>query len=250
MNRIPLLLALGVLAAFPAFAQSEEAEAGDTTEVATDQGEPLRDRIPPVSGHAFLKKGRFEFSPSAVISVKDPFFSKYIFGGTLNFHLMEELSVGLRAGYSLNTVAGSAQICPTDGTACRSPTLQELDGRAPGQIGLITGLDIQWAPLYGKIAVMAEQFLHFDLYAVAGPSALQYLGPDASGIGSTPLWAVGGSIGGGGRVFINRWFTIRAEVRDLIYLEQLYPRPATDLRHQIMVELGVSLFFPLDFKEG
>ena len=84
--------------------------------------DPLRERVQPVSGHLFLKKGRFEFSPSATLSVKDAFFTKYILGGTLTYHPMETLGVSLRAGYSLTTVSGAAQICDfTGGGATRLP---------------------------------------------------------------------------------------------------------------------------------
>ena len=35
-------------------------------------------------------------------------------------------------------------------------------------------LDFEWAPLYGKISLLAEGFAHFNLYLIAGPAASQY----------------------------------------------------------------------------
>ncbi|MCY1076436.1 outer membrane beta-barrel domain-containing protein [Archangium lansingense] len=224
---------------------SSEQEAGDVSEVDKDRLGPLRERVRPVSGHLFLKQGRFEFSPSATLSIKDAFFSKYILGGTLTYHPTETLGVSLRAGYSLNTVASAAQICTFSSGAdggttrgCRRPTYAELDGEAPGQLTLMGGIDAQWAPIYGKISLMAEQFLHFDLYGVVGATAVQYRGPSKA----AELTA-GGNVGVGMRFFLNRWVTVRTEFRDLIYVEKAL-NPSTTLRNQLLFELGVSFFFP------
>ena len=222
---------------------SSEAEAGDVSEVDKDRVGPLRERVKPVSGHLFLKKGRFEFSPSASVSIRDAFFTKYILGGTLTWHPMEELGLSLRAGYSIPAVAGSAQICNFDdaaggGRGCRLPTYEEMDGRAPGQIRLLGGVDAQWAPIYGKLSLLAEQFLHFDLYGVAGVALVNYRGPNQQA-----LFSPGGNVGVGMRFFINRWVTVRTEFRDLIYEERV-GESSTSLRNQFLFELGVSFFLP------
>ncbi len=245
-----LLLALGLCAPTLAAAQSsEEAEAGDVSEVDKDRTGPLRERVRPVSGHLFLKKGRFEVSPSATLSLRDAFFSKYIFGGTLTYYPLETLGVGLRLGYGVNRVAGAAQICnftPTsDGgvnRSCGSPTMNQLDGQAPGQLKLLGGADVQWSPIYGKLSLMAEKFIHFDMYGVLGASMVQYRGPDKSAIaGGKDYFTGGGNVGVGARFFFNRWVTLRTEVRDLIYVEK--SRGAdTYLRNQLLFELGVSFF--------
>ena len=246
-----LLLALCFVAPVLGHAQStsEETEAGDVSEVDKDRLGPLRERVRPVSGHLFLKKGRFEFSPSVTASLRDAFFSKYIFGGTLTYHPLETVGVSLRLGYAINTVAGAAQICTFDGTGagatrgCGSPTMNELDGQAPGQLKLLGGADVQWAPIYGKLSLLAEKFVSFDLYGVAGASVVQYRGPELSTpIGAKNYMTGGGNLGVGARFFFNRWVTLRTEVRDLIYVEK--SRDADNyLRNQLLFELGVSFFF-------
>lgn len=241
----------------PAPSTSSETEAGDVSEVDKDRVGPLRERIRPVSGHLFLKKGRFEFSPSATVTLRDAFFRKYIFGGTVTYHPMETLGLSLRAGYAVPTVSGSAQICTFDNTGtggvargCRSPTFEQLDGAAPGQLTLIGGLDAQWAPIYGKISLLAESFAHFDLYGIGGVSVVQYKGPpDSSAVRSTSQMTVGGNVGVGLRFFLNRYMTLRTEVRDLIYVEKAV-LPATTLRNQLMFELGFSFFIPTVLPES
>lgn len=251
-------LLFALLVATPAFAQSEEADAGDTSEVDRDVG-PLRERIAPVSGHLFLKRGRVEVSPSVNLSLRDAFFVKYVFGGTLTWFPTETFGIGLRGGYSMPVIAGSAQICTFEETGstavgCAPPTWERLDGHAPGQIRMLGGVDLQWAPIYGKISLLAEQFLHFDLYAIGGVSAVQYAGPNPGGEGSLDALTFGGNVGGGMRFFLNKWIAVRTELRDLIYVEQLATRdragnPQSDLRHQLLFEVGVSFFIPNSFGE-
>lgn len=228
-----------------------ETEAGDVAEIDKDATGPLRERIHPVSGKLFPKQGRLELSPSATVSFRDAFFTKYIFGGGLTYHLVETLAVGVRAGYALPVVAGAGQICTfTDdgGTAvgCRAPTFEEVDGRGEGQMLLLGGLDLQWAPIYGKLSLLAESFAHFDLYAIGGVTAVQYAAPDirrAEGIERE--LALGANVGVGSRVFLNRWLSLRAELRDVIYQERSHRRLGEPiLRNQFLFELGLSVFLP------
>jgi len=216
-------------------APSSESEAGDVSEVDKDALGPLRERIRPVSGHLFLK---------------------YILGASFTFFPMETLGVGLRAGYSIPTVSGSAQICnftdSGDGTitrGCAAPTFEQLDGSAPGQMTLLGGVDVQWSPIYGKISLLAETFAHFDMYGIAGASLIQYKGPPEGDVRSTSRMAPGLNLGVGFRFFLNRYMTLRTEVRDLVYVEQAVS-PTTSLRNQLLFELGFSFFIPTVLPES
>ena len=229
-------------------------EAGDISEVDKDRLGPLRERVQPVSGHLFRKKGRFELSPSGALSLKDPFFTKYMLGATLTYHPWETFGIGVHFNYAFDSVSGAAQVCNRDASSgpvgCRSATMAELDGKAPGQINLIAGLEGQWAPLYGKLSLFSESFVHFDMYALAGVAMVRFSGPSPSGIGSSAQTSVGGNAGLGFRLFMNRWLTLRTEIRDLVYQEKVLPLPATQLRQQIVFELGFSMFFPTIFTDS
>jgi outer membrane beta-barrel protein len=236
---------------------SSESEAGDVSEVDKDALGPLRERIRPVSGHLFLKKGRFEISPSFTISIRDSFFRKYIPGTTLTYYPWETFGMGLRVGYALSEVAGSAQECTFSddgaGLGCHKPTFRRLDGKAPGQLSLLAGVDAQWSPIYGKISLAAETFAHFDMYGVAGVSMVQYKGPptgeESDTAPSSARTTAGGNVGIGFRFFLNRHMTLRTEVRNLIYVEDR-PLSATSLRNQLMFELGFSFFLPTALPES
>ena len=240
-------------AAQPDLAPSSEA--GDTAAVDRDIG-PLKDRIPPVTGHTFLMARRFEIAPTFSLSFRDAFWSKYVLGATFTYHFTETIGLGLRGGYAFTSVSGSAQICPSPTEACHSPSKDELDGKGPGQIKLITALDFEWAPLYGKISLLAEGFAHFNLYLIAGPMALQYQAPkDGGAAGSTSTWAIGGEAGLGMRFIFNRWMALRFELRDVIYREKTAGATETtgasyQVRNQLFFDIGLSFFIPNSFNEG
>lgn len=256
MNRLLVLLALFAL---PAFAQkSTEDEAGDVSEVDKDSSGPLRDRIRPVSGHQFLMAGRFEISPGVDISVRDAFWQKVGFGAAFTYHFNDDFALSLRGMYNLSLVSGVAQICrpegDPDGAGCSFPTREQLTtylGNTAnvtwGYLSLLTSLDLQWSPLYGKLSLFAEKFLAFNIYLLAGPAFLMY-GPN-----NTPT--VGGNVGVGFRFFINSWLTVRLEMRDVIYgevgaLPDRDGKTPTSIRNQLMPELGFSMFIPTVFKES
>jgi outer membrane beta-barrel protein len=241
-----------------AFAQDQDvranadpnADAADAPERTMDAG-PLRDRVVPVSGNLFSKKGRFELSPSASVTIRDAFFTKYIFGGTLTYHITETWAVSLRGGYSVPIVSGAAQICTTETTSagavpgCRNPRFSELNGKAPGQITMLSGADVLWEPIYGKLALWSELFVHFDLYVVGGPALIEYQGPTSNGAaGSQTYFTAGGNIGLGTRVFLNKWLALRGELRDVLYVEKVSAGSGNSFRNQILFELGLSFFFP------
>lgn len=259
MTRVPMWqLAAALVAALvfgsPAQAQGRsEDEAGDVSEVDKDAAGPLRERIRPVSGHLFRMKGRFEASPGLALSFRDAFFTKLNFGGALTYHFTDDYAVSLRAGYSLPLVSNAAQICTrataTTSGGCAPPTMDQLtkvgntvQNKAYGLVHLLASADFQWSPIYGKLSLVAERFLHFNMYALAGPALVIY-GPS-----STPT--VGANVGLGFRFFINRFMTVRTEVRDVIYNEAGFPAPNESLRNQLMLDLGLSFFFPTDFQEG
>jgi outer membrane beta-barrel protein len=256
MRRAWWLSALVLVA--PAWAQQGKAEeeAGDVSEVDKDAAGPLRERIRPVSGHLFLMDGRFELSPEVGVSVRDAFFTKILFGAALTYHFSETIAASLQGGYTLSVISGSAQICTPPNAAnaqpagCRSPTVTELTtnmgapaNKAFGNTKFMASADLQWAPLYGKLSLFAENTLHFNMYGLIGPAVVMY--------GPLNVVTVGGNVGVGFRFFINSWLTVRLELRDVIYAENGLEAglPITSVRNQLMAQLGLSLFFPTVFED-
>lgn len=225
-----------------------EEEAGDVAEIDKDARGPLRERIRPVSGQLYVRKNRLEITPSAAVTFRDAFFRKYILGGSLTYYPAEWLGFNAYGGYSIPTVAGTAQQCDTNGGGCAPPTFADLDGPAPGQIKLVAGADVMWSPIYGKMSLLAESFVHFDLYLLAGAAGVQYGAPlprdetqPELNPGSVETWTVGGNVGLGGHLHFNRHMAVRLELRDLIYQEK-GENDTRILNHQFLFNLGLSFF--------
>ncbi|HLT31656.1 MAG TPA: outer membrane beta-barrel domain-containing protein [Myxococcaceae bacterium] len=222
--------------------EDAEIEAGDVAEIDKDARSPLRERIPPVSGQLYVLEGRFEIAPTASVTFRDAFYRKYILGGSLTYYPKQWLGISLNGGYAIPTVAGTAQICDTQtGGGCAPPTLESLEGRAPGHLLLLGGLDVMWSPIYGKLSLLSEAFAHFDLYLIGGVAAVQY--GAARQTEPTPTFTVGANVGVGGHVHLNRFIALRLELRDLIYVEDTGPT-GNVLNNQFMFNLGLSFFLP------
>jgi outer membrane beta-barrel protein len=235
-----LLLAMALALPAAARAQAEAEPKVNEAETEADAGRPrgarLEDKIRPVSGHLFLKDGRFEFSPTAGLSLADAFFQKYVLGLKMAYHLSETFSLGAHASYALNTPSSAVNVCT--GVVCRSPTIEELRD-VPGRLGLIAGLDLGWTPIYGKLNLFAEKVLNFDLGLTVGVSAIQYTAPAARA-----AMTVGGHVGIGQRFFLSRGTTLRLELRDYIYSAEIVQLGTTNrkIENQLMFEVGVSFF--------
>ncbi|MCL2012662.1 MAG: outer membrane beta-barrel domain-containing protein [Cystobacterineae bacterium] len=220
------------------WAQTAEEEAGDISEIDKDAKGPLRERIRPVSGQLFKLDGRFEVSPGIALSLRDAFFKKYVLGGLIAYHFTEELGIAFRGGYALSSISGSTQVC--EPTGCRKPTRQQLEAsRAYGNIRFMGDLELQWAPVYGKISLSAEAFLPFKLYVFIGPGMVSY-GPKGQ-----LKHSFGGTAGLGFRFVATRFLAVRMELRDFLYQES--NGNERFVRNQLMFDFGLSFFFPTGF---
>jgi outer membrane beta-barrel protein len=199
----------------------------------------LADKIAPVSGNLWFKKGRFEITPNIGFSLGDAFFQKYAFGLKLNYHVLESFAIGLHGSYALATPGGAVSVCKTDG--CSSPKMDDLKD-VPGNVSLMIGLDLAYSPIYGKVNVLAEKVLHFDTALIVGIDGIQYMEP---GGGST--FTVGGHVGLGERFFITSSVVLRIELRDYLYsgktvLKDDQGQLMNKLENQLMLDIGVSFF--------
>lgn len=201
----------------------------------------LEEKIRPVSGHLFLKDSRVEISPTLGLSLADAFFQKYSVGAKASYHITETFSIGAHGSYALNFAGSALSVCRTSeegAVSCARPEVNQLKD-VPGKIDLMAGIDVAWAPIYGKISLLAEKVLHFDMQVVAGASGIRYQAP-----GGKMTFGVGGHIGIGQRFFISESVTLRAELRDYIYRADTVRlgESSSKFENQIMFELGVSFF--------
>jgi outer membrane beta-barrel protein len=226
---------------------------------ATSKADAFEGKIQPISGQLYRKAGRLELTPLAQLSVNDAFFTKYFGGLKATYHLTEFWSVGGSFAAGATAKTGSAVVCPAN-QGCQPASATELY-QVPGRLRSVAGLEVAWAPVYGKLNVLAEKVAHFDLSLVLGADLVAHdqvlSGTDASAPGASPgtTRTVGGHVGLGARLFVTDAVALRLEFRDLVYRVTVPNRAvsgqgAGDLQNQLFTELGVSVFFPFTARAG
>ena len=211
-----------LLAPCTARAQGDEASIGRRGE---EGRETLADRIPAVSNRFFTKKGRIELSPQIGLSLNDPFYRNIIAGGALSFHILEQLSVGASGEVYIGVendvdVSGGGQPAKPD----------------YNRAVYAARLDLAYAPIYGKLSLMAEHVLHFDTYISVGAGVV---GPDDT----SPTFA--GTVALGQHYLVNEWLALKFEVRDQIFSLKRLEDGESDLQHLLTATVGLCFYLPM-----
>jgi outer membrane beta-barrel protein len=123
---------------------------------------------PAITNRFFLKQNRFEVSVIGGLVPNNPFAKRYVGGVDLAYHLSEEFAFEGMLTYSpdlgIDDLKGltSALVVIAQGNS--SGTFQQpLD-----KVTLSAAFSARWSPLYGKINLVGETVLNFDLYVTGG----------------------------------------------------------------------------------
>ena len=211
--------------------------------------------IPPVSGQLYQKAGRFEITPSFDMSLEDAFFTKYFAGIEAGYHFTEELSLSASYAAGTSVRTASAVVCPAN-QGCHPASSTQLD-QVAGRMRSMGGVEVAWAPVYGKLNVLAAQVIHFDLSILGGADwisrdqVLSAADAQALAAGASPpvVSSFGGHVGLGVRFFVTDSIAIRWQLKDYLYA---VPIPnwveasgvKSSLQNQLFTEIGLSFFFP------
>jgi outer membrane beta-barrel protein len=93
------------------------------------------------------------------------------------------------------------------------------------------GSDLLWTPFYGKMAVLNRAVVHGEMFLLLGASLFKY----------TTAYRPAVNLGGGGRVFINRWTSVRLDLTDAIVI------PTGGASSNIVNVMTVTLSLALNF---
>jgi outer membrane beta-barrel protein len=236
-HAIPLAVALAALL-LPRAAGASKADA-------------FEGKIQPVSGKLFQKAGRVELTLGGDLSLNDAFFQKRFGDVKLGWHFTESLALTAHAAFGAAVATNSTTVCPT-GQSCRPASEAQLQ-QVPGRIRSLVGLEVAWAPIYGKLNTFSEKVAHIDLALLAGADFIlhdEVLSTDAARSGVEPelLRTPGFHVGVGARVFVSEAFAVKLDIKDYVYgVEVPNGEEGTtgrDTQNQIFAELGISVFFP------
>lgn len=276
--RASLLLAT-LVAAWPAHAQGEEGvepTSPDTGEVpdvdlvrAPDRAP--KDGTPLISNMLYSMQYRLEFTGFFDFSYGDKYIEHIGGHGAVGFHVFDWLAIegfgGYLVGDETNIASrvrqtgqnaqrlGRGEDCATE--RCE-PELPDL-----WQTTWFAGAAVQWAPIYGKLSVVSEYDLNFQLYGVLGGTiegVRKRLNNGEFDLGQGFRPSV--NYGVGLRLIPWRWVALRLELRNYTGINPEVPELGaqgtdqcktgytlqvggrtdcyTDFSNNAMVQLGVS----------
>jgi outer membrane beta-barrel protein len=189
------------------------------------------DRVKSVQRKVYLKKGRFELTPLVSVSVADPYYSKL--GASVHgaYYLADTLSVALRLS--------ALQVLRSDDVRTAKRTFSANIYFSVPQWSAMA--DVEWSPLYGKVAFL-NSILHFDGYLVAGLGAVKTETPDLPG--RSPI-KPGADLGAGMRFVAKDFLAVNVALINTSYVDQPLGTTKGALQNMMMLNAGISLFFPL-----
>ena len=224
-------LFLAVLALSPEAYASESDEASAAQAEDADKKYPtLAERIPSVTRRTFEKSGRLQMTPAVGIVFSDPFLTEYAPSLTFTYHMAESLAISLAGDYyvsSIKEIAIGGLGRPDD-----PDYNQPIWGARAG---------VAWSPIYGKISLLAEQVVHFDMYLAAGAGILGATRQDPS---------VAFDVAWGQNFFIGQGMALRFELRDQIFNMARNPDVSDelDMQHFLSFSIGLGFFIPSTFE--
>ncbi|MCC6810621.1 MAG: outer membrane beta-barrel domain-containing protein [Deltaproteobacteria bacterium] len=204
-----------------------------------DRSRRLTDRIKSVQRKAFIKRGRHELSVNGGLSLNDAFYQQFTVGAGYAYHIVDALALEASFKYFMPPLATDPRILrvedPTSRVLIYSPQLT-------------ISAEAQFSPIYGKVSLMAEAVVHFDLYIAAGGGVLM---TEQRRAGDGSEWRGLGTVAIGARIMLTAWLTLRFEFRDNLYQD---PRTASSVRpnespvqNLLMFNFGLSFFLPPSF---
>lgn len=260
-----LTVALGALALGSATVADAAGPKGPGIE-ALEQFREGRPAPSAVQNRFFLKSNRFELSPMLGYVPNNPFAQRFVGGVGAGYHFSETFAVQGLFTYSpdlgVNDLKGLTE------TLIRiASSSGDRDFRQPlDKVTLQFAAAAVWAPLYGKINLIGETVLNFDLYFVGGVtmnSKTNYFACESSSEpGTVTLDAqecnaavetevkVGPNVGLGFNFFLTQSVAFKLDGRMNFYVDNA---PSYDINEQnpdqrlynnFVVSGGVSVFFP------
>ncbi len=219
---------------------------------------PLNNEIYAVQQIYALRDGRFEINPYYGQTMNDQFVSHPAFGLAVNYYLTNVIGVGINGNiYGNSTSEFNLQ---TSRAARIGQPITEYQWNA--------NANFTYVPAYGKFAGFSDFIFHYDFYVVGGVGAIStrpiaVVDPDNRTFDFEPK--ISFNVGGGLRIFFNRWFAVMAEVRDYIFFDDLenpsvgrtiaeaqnaetWLSPDSSFTNNVQAQLGISVFLPFSWE--
>jgi len=195
----------------------------------------LGDRVKAVQRKGFLKRHRLELGIDLPGTINDAFYEKIGVGAKLAYNFEDSFALAVRGAYYWQVRSSHVR----EGQIAFSS--QVLTSQIHGQ----AMLDGVWSPVYGKVAWMGQQIVHFDMYLLAGLGAVwsaTSLAPRSEGP------HIAADIGGGIRFYPRSWLALDAGLIATLYPDQPVTSSPSTLQKVFAAHLGLAFFFPSSFE--
>jgi len=212
-----------------------------------------------VQNRFFLKQERYEFSPILGFVPNDPMVNRFTIGMLIAYHFSE--SIAVEGAFIYSPDLGIADVKGLTKTLVQiaEQGSASVDFQQPiDKMELGATFAARWSPIYGKISLIGEGVLNFDVYGVAGLGMLSTNLYNATydaetGVAlSQPKWVprVPVNLGLGINFFLNQQTTLKIDMRSYLYTGPVPQYNANEqvneerLYNTLVTSFGASVFFP------
>jgi outer membrane beta-barrel protein len=163
-----------------------------------------------------LRYHRFEINPYFGLTMNDQFVGHNGPGLALNFYITNTLAVGINGNIYAGLNSNSAFNFQTSRAGRVGEPITEYQWNA--------NANLTYVPAYGKFAGFGDFIFHYDIFVNIGFGAIStrpiaVVDPDNRSFSFVPK--PNGRLGGGLRIFFNRWLSAVFEVSDYIFFDKL-----------------------------
>ena len=223
---------------------------------------------PAVENRFFLKEGRFEVAPVVGYVPNNSFAKRYVAGAVLAYHFTEELAAESQITYSPDLGESDLKGLTTVliDRAYNASAVSQANFQQPlDKVTLSAAFGMSWSPVYGKINLVGEQVLNFDLAGFVGVAMLSKTNYnakyDTEGANLETgdiviLEALGNEvkiapvIGVGMNVFLNQTMALKIDARSALFVDgkpQYDPSVPVDqqrLYTNFITSIGLAFYVP------
>ena len=213
-----------------------------------------------------LRRFRFEINPYFGLTMNDQFVAHNGPGLALNFYVNNVMAVGVNGNFYAGLNAPSSFNFQTSRAARVGIPITEYAWNA--------NANFTYVPAYGKFAGFGDFIFHYDLYVLGGVGAIAsrpiaVVDPDNRTFSYKPRLSF--HVGGGLRIFLNRWFAVVAELSDYIFFDELenptivkgrdpadnipfaqksstWTAAETSFTNNVQAQVGFSVFLPFTWE--
>lgn len=187
------------------------------------------DRVKAVQRKVYLKKHRFEIEPMVMVSINDPYYTKFAEALRGAYYFADTLALAGRfAHYS---------VFPTDDARTAKSKLQSRIFYSVPEWSAMA--DFEWSPIYGK-ATMFNSILHFDAYLLGGVGVVR---TETSALPDHGL-NTAADLGFGIRFMVKDYFSVNGSVLNTTYVDQPAGTTQGATQNVMTLNVGISLLLP------